>query len=327
MNGCHLPRSGCGAEWDRVPSGTGTRGSVSLQEGLRALSGVLGEPTSPSVGRGVGGTLAVAGEERRGRDVKHGPSPCPDPTSLSAASRADPVRDIRCEFCGEYFENRKGLSSHARSHLRQMGVTEWSVNGSPIDTLREILKKKSKPCVIKKEPHASSIEPPKSIGEEGTDPKSPGKILQGLALPPLGGRTGKPSPGSSTLNREISLSPLTSKPQGSFLTPLSAKRPLQDDRLGPHAEVKHKAYIQTELPFKTKSVHDKPAHTCKWGMGGGKNAVYHPPPRHRPGMSITQRGGHGEPPAPCWEGFLPPGDAERDEGSRDLGSLLFPDPN
>ncbi|XP_009470278.1 PREDICTED: protein Wiz [Nipponia nippon] len=180
---------------------------------------------------------------------------------LNLTSGSEPVRDIRCEFCGEYFENRKGLSSHARSHLRQMGVTEWSVNGSPIDTLREILKKKSKPCVIKKEPHTSSIEPPKSIGEEGTDPKSPGKILQGMALPPLGGRTGKPSPGASTLNREISLSPLTSKPQGSFLTPLSAKRPLQDDRLGPHAEVKHKAYIQTELPFKTKSVHDKPAHT------------------------------------------------------------------
>ncbi|NXW24483.1 WIZ protein, partial [Circaetus pectoralis] len=188
-------------------------------------------------------------------------SPREEMSPLNLSSRADPVRDIRCEFCGEYFENRKGLSSHARSHLRQMGVTEWSVNGSPIDTLREILKKKSKPCVIKKEPHASSIEPPKSIGEEGTDPKSPGKILQGMALPPLGGRTGKPSPGSSTLNREISLSPLTSKPQGGFLTPLSAKRPLQDDRLGPHAEVKHKAYIQTELPFKTKSVHDKPAHT------------------------------------------------------------------
>ncbi|NXJ01993.1 WIZ protein, partial [Psophia crepitans] len=188
-------------------------------------------------------------------------SPREEMSPLNLSSRADPVRDIRCEFCGEYFENRKGLSSHARSHLRQMGVTEWSVNGSPIDTLREILKKKSKPCVIKKEPHTSSIEPPKSIGEEGMDPKSAGKLLQGMALPPLGGRTGKPNPGASTLNREISLSPLTSKPQGGFLTPLSAKRPLQDDRLGPHAEVKHKAYIQTELPFKTKSVHDKPAHT------------------------------------------------------------------
>lgn len=52
----------------------------------------------------------------------------------------EPSRDIRCEFCGEFFENRKGLSSHARSHLRHMGITEWSVNGSPIDTLWEIMR-------------------------------------------------------------------------------------------------------------------------------------------------------------------------------------------
>ncbi|NXJ86672.1 WIZ protein, partial [Trogon melanurus] len=175
---------------------------------------------------------------------------------LNLSSRADPVRDIRCEFCGEYFENRKGLSSHARSHLRQMGVTEWSVNGSPIDTLREILKKKTKPCVIKKEPHASGIEPPpKGVGDDAAEPKATGKILQGIALPALGGRAGKP--GASALSREI-LSPLAGKAPGAFLAPLSAKRPLPDDRL---VEVKHKAYIQTELPFKAKPAHDKPAHT------------------------------------------------------------------
>ncbi|XP_078285781.1 uncharacterized protein LOC144610731 isoform X3 [Rhinoraja longicauda] len=55
-----------------------------------------------------------------------------------------PSKDVRCEFCGEYFENRKGLSSHARSHLRQFGVTEWTVNGSPIDTLKELMKRKGK---------------------------------------------------------------------------------------------------------------------------------------------------------------------------------------
>uniref|UniRef100_A0A8C6MI52 Si:ch211-194b1.1 n=2 Tax=Nothobranchius furzeri TaxID=105023 RepID=A0A8C6MI52_NOTFU len=76
-------------------------------------------------------------------------SPGPPRSPLSASSspsamshEVEPTRDIRCEFCGEYFENRKGLSSHARSHLRQMGITQWSVNGSPIDTLREIMKKK-----------------------------------------------------------------------------------------------------------------------------------------------------------------------------------------
>ncbi|NWR81250.1 WIZ protein, partial [Centropus unirufus] len=195
------------------------------------------------------------------------PSDCAWPpreemSPLNLSSRADPVRDIRCEFCGEFFENRKGLSSHARSHLRQMGVTEWSVNGSPIDTLREILRKKSKPCLIKKEPHPSGIEPPKSIGEEGIDPKSQGKVLQGMALAPLGGRPGKPSAGgSASLSREMSLSPLGGKSQGGFLTPLAAKRPLPEDRLASHGEVKHKTFIQTELAFKSKAVHDKPAHT------------------------------------------------------------------
>uniref|UniRef100_A0A8C8SIF2 WIZ zinc finger n=1 Tax=Pelusios castaneus TaxID=367368 RepID=A0A8C8SIF2_9SAUR len=188
-------------------------------------------------------------------------SPREEMAPLNLSSRADPVRDIRCEFCGEFFENRKGLSSHARSHLRQMGVTEWSVNGSPIDTLREILKKKSKPCMIKKEPHASSIEPPKLMTEEGTAPKSPGKMLHAMSLPSLGGRTGKPSPSGSSMSRELSLSPLTSKPHGGFLTPLGTKRPLQEERLGGHGEVKQKTYIQTELPFKTKAAHDKPAHT------------------------------------------------------------------
>ncbi|XP_032995501.1 protein Wiz isoform X5 [Lacerta agilis] len=173
---------------------------------------------------------------------------------LNLSSRADPVRDIRCEFCGEFFENRKGLSSHARSHLRQMGVTEWSVNGSPIDTLREIIKKKNKPCLIKKEPNTMSIELPQPMGEDGADPKSPGKMLQPMALSPLGGRTGKPH-----LGREVSLSPLKS-PEG-FLAPLSTKRPLPDERLSGHSEVKQKTYIQTELPFKAKHVHDKPTHT------------------------------------------------------------------
>uniref|UniRef100_A0A3B4U1F5 WIZ zinc finger b n=1 Tax=Seriola dumerili TaxID=41447 RepID=A0A3B4U1F5_SERDU len=66
-----------------------------------------------------------------------------EPLGCTMAHEVEPTRDIRCEFCGEYFENRKGLSSHARSHLRQMGITEWSVNGSPIDTLREGVKKES----------------------------------------------------------------------------------------------------------------------------------------------------------------------------------------
>lgn len=86
--------------------------------------------------------------------------------STAMAHEAEPTRDIRCEFCGEYFENRKGLSSHARSHLRQMGITEWSVNGSPIDTLREIITRRGLPCALPlkplKSPPPSSPGPPRS---------------------------------------------------------------------------------------------------------------------------------------------------------------------
>ncbi|XP_063148638.1 protein Wiz isoform X6 [Candoia aspera] len=181
-------------------------------------------------------------------------SPREEMSPLNLSARADPVREIRCEFCGEFFENRKGLSSHARSHLRQMGVTEWSVNGSPIDTLREIIKKKNKPCLIKKEPNTMSIEFPAPMGDDGADPKSPGKMLQPMTLSPLGGKTGKPN-----LGRDVSLSLL--KSQEGFLAPLSSKRPLSDERLSGHSEVKQKTYIQTELSFKAKHMHEKPTHT------------------------------------------------------------------
>ncbi|XP_068392685.1 protein Wiz isoform X6 [Eschrichtius robustus] len=187
-------------------------------------------------------------------------APREDMTPLNLSSRAEPVRDIRCEFCGEFFENRKGLSSHARSHLRQMGVTEWSVNGSPIDTLREILKKKSKPCLIKKEPPAGDLAP--ALAEDGPLTVAPGPMQAPLPLAPMAGRPGKPGAGPAQVPRELSLAPITgAKPSAtSYLSSVAAKRPLQEDRLLP-AEVKAKTYIQTELPFKAKTLHEKTSHS------------------------------------------------------------------
>ncbi|XP_051026162.1 protein Wiz isoform X12 [Acomys russatus] len=186
-------------------------------------------------------------------------APREDMAPLNLSSRAEPVRDIRCEFCGEFFENRKGLSSHARSHLRQMGVTEWSVNGSPIDTLREILKKKSKLCLIKKEPPAGDLAP--SLTEDGSPTAAPGAMHSPLPLSPLASRPGKPGAGPTQVPRELSLSPITgAKPSAtSYLGPVATKRPLQEDRFLP-AEVKAKTYIQTELPFKAKTLHEKTSH-------------------------------------------------------------------
>ncbi|KAB1278169.1 Protein Wiz [Camelus dromedarius] len=48
-----------------------------------------------------------------------------DEGPLNLTSGPEPARDIRCKF----FESRKGLWSHARSHLRQMGVTECAGHG------------------------------------------------------------------------------------------------------------------------------------------------------------------------------------------------------
>lgn len=50
---------------------------------------------------------------------------------------------LKCEFCGATFETRRGLSSHARSHLRQLGVGMSENSGAPIDLLYQITKERS----------------------------------------------------------------------------------------------------------------------------------------------------------------------------------------
>ncbi|KAG7486099.1 Wiz-like isoform X1 [Solea senegalensis] len=51
--------------------------------------------------------------------------------------------DTSCELCGFNFENRKALASHARAHLRQLGIIEWKADGasSPIELLSELIRK------------------------------------------------------------------------------------------------------------------------------------------------------------------------------------------
>ncbi len=50
---------------------------------------------------------------------------------------------LKCEFCGAAFETRRGLSSHARSHLRQLGIGMSENSGAPIDLLYQITKERS----------------------------------------------------------------------------------------------------------------------------------------------------------------------------------------
>uniref|UniRef100_UPI003AADBFCA protein Wiz n=1 Tax=Centroberyx gerrardi TaxID=166262 RepID=UPI003AADBFCA len=120
---------------------------------------------------------------------------------LMALPHSEPPKEIGCEFCGEYFENRKGLSSHARSHLRQMGITEWSVNGSPIDTLREIITRRGLPCALPlkplkplKTPPPSSPGPPRSPLSSSSSPSSATLLSR---LPFAFARPSSPQPAAS----------------------------------------------------------------------------------------------------------------------------------
>ncbi|XP_050997726.1 protein Wiz-like [Acomys russatus] len=192
-----------------------------------------------------------------------------DMAPLNLSSRAEPVPDIRCEFCGQSFKNHTGLSNHARSHLRQMGVTEWSVNGSPIDTLREILKM-SKPCLIEKEPPAGALAP--SVTEDGSPTAAAGAMHSALPLSPLASHPGTPGAGPTQVPLELSLlSPITgAKPSAtSYLGPVATKRPLQEDCFLP-AEVKAKTNIPTELPFKAKTHHEKTSTKACCELCGGQ---------------------------------------------------------
>lgn len=69
---------------------------------------------------------------------------------------------MHCEFCSAGFDTRAGLSSHARAHLRDFGITNWDVTISPIHILRELFS--SRPDLVI--PTAPPRSPGSSLEEE-----------------------------------------------------------------------------------------------------------------------------------------------------------------
>jgi len=178
------------------------------------------------------------------------------------AHEMEPTRDIRCEFCGEYFENRKGLSSHARSHLRQLGITEWTVNGSPIDTLREVMHKRGvgPPAHqgVKKESSQGASGPSwenaEGLGVSGFQSKyrtSPLCLLQ------AGSRLHKQGLGATSANppagKFFRLSPLGKRPLS------EEARPAETANSPPH-QLKAFSPLPHDFSFKRKPSPDKHAH-------------------------------------------------------------------
>uniref|UniRef100_A0A8C1M5R9 Si:ch211-194b1.1 n=1 Tax=Cyprinus carpio TaxID=7962 RepID=A0A8C1M5R9_CYPCA len=176
------------------------------------------------------------------------------PVNLVMTQEKEPSRDIRCEFCGEFFENRKGLSSHARSHLRHMGITEWSVNGSPIDTLWEVMRRQgttpaSVALGIKEEPGQDGGISMNSTGYQSSalSRKSPLNLLHS------GSRLHKHGLGSIALS--------SSSPVGKIfgVAPLKKKVMLEEGQQGEKLLIQSKNFLPPpqDYSFKGKSSTEK----------------------------------------------------------------------
>ncbi|XP_045069234.1 protein Wiz-like [Coregonus clupeaformis] len=128
-------------------------------------------------------------------------------------SGSDQELMITCEFCGQFFDSRKALSCHARSHLRQLGVM-WSVNESPIDLLRDILLKEGSATAtqVKREPASthSSASPAWANHRRFSEPSWAPQGSKRTFTPPLDySLNDKPSPDKNGSSQSGKLTVLT----------------------------------------------------------------------------------------------------------------------
>ncbi|XP_048056376.1 protein Wiz [Megalobrama amblycephala] len=151
---------------------------------------------------------------------------------LKSPSRGESSKHVSCEFCHEKFKKSQSLASHARYHLRQLGITEWSVNGSPMATLREVMAQRGSSAGSLSSPEPPSLTPLVSPSAPPSVPSllsSPKPVIQSSSPPPVphkvpkakkGSRTVIPKPKDEPMEVDISIieSP---KPQSAPTTPLT----------------------------------------------------------------------------------------------------------
>lgn len=78
-----------------------------------------------------------------------------------------------CQLCGCWYETRKGLAIHARVHLRQIGIADSEIKGSPIDYLYQIMEDEDvKPVGSEQEPIGSDS-PPRPSSKRPADLSPP----------------------------------------------------------------------------------------------------------------------------------------------------------
>lgn len=146
------------------------------------------------------------------------------PSSLSSlpasprAKRPKTSEDCTCILCGEEFENRKGLASHARSHLNQLGVVDLLGKSSAIDTVQELVSS----GVLE------AIHPPKTNNTTGSS-AAPSPASRGLSPAPGQSRTSfssaslSPSPAKRTPQPPVNRAPKAKKGFRLAVDPLNRK--------------------------------------------------------------------------------------------------------
>lgn len=105
------------------------------------------------------------------------------PPASPPNKRPKTSEDCTCILCGEEFENRKGLASHARSHLRQIGVVDLLGKSSAIDTVQELVSSGVLEAMYPPSSSSSSAEPslaPASSTDQALSP-APGQSQALLA--------------------------------------------------------------------------------------------------------------------------------------------------
>lgn len=143
------------------------------------------------------------------------------PSSASPSSKRPKTADgCTCILCGEEFENRKGLSSHARSHLRQLGVVDLLEKSSPIDTIQELV---SSGVLEAKHPPKT---PPKNTTSSSAPPSPAARTLSpapGLSQTSLSSASSSPSPAKSTPQPPFNRAPKAKKGFRLAVDPLHRK--------------------------------------------------------------------------------------------------------
>ncbi|XP_037621536.1 protein Wiz-like isoform X1 [Sebastes umbrosus] len=132
-------------------------------------------PSSPSGLRLAGSRTSEGSSSSSERQTTTKPMWAPLETDAPITLASDTKKEVHvCQLCGCWYGTRKGLSGHARAHLRQIGIPERDIKGSPIDLLYQIMEEEDlKPISSEQTKVLSSASPPGSSSKRPSGRSSP----------------------------------------------------------------------------------------------------------------------------------------------------------